>query len=208
MNKTMTLSARDLCCIRQNKLLFKNISFDLAGGEALLIEGPNGSGKSSLLRLLTGLATPSQGNIFWQNKSLEFVQTEYSEQMHYIGHANGIKLGLTVAENLQLINHLSSNIIDLEAVLTLLQLSEHKNTLTKNLSAGQRRRVALAKLFLLPKPLWILDEPFTALDITTQNILLSKLESHLHDGGMTIISSHHSIHLEKHKPRLLRLGEC
>src|SRR5690349_5069944 len=99
---TPALQAINLCCKRQHKTLFADISFQLSPGEALLIEGPNGSGKSSLLRLLTGLATPFSGDILWRSHSIQQTQTEYRENLHYLSHSNGIKLGLTVRENLQL----------------------------------------------------------------------------------------------------------
>ena len=215
MNTSSHFQASNLSCIRQQKKLFANISFELQPGSILLIEGANGSGKSSLLRLLSGLATPFEGEVKWKGN------------LHYVGHANGLKLGLTVEENLALLRHceepegrrgnpeaLSKNWIAAspsaprndEEVLALLQLHTQKHTLAKHLSAGQKRRLALAKLFLFPKSLWILDEPLTALDTDTQQIIISALEDHTQKGGMAIITSHQPIAFKNTKVNVLRLG--
>lgn len=205
MYSDIHLQVVDLSCIRQQRPLFANISFTLTAGDALLIEGANGSGKSSLLRLLSGLATPNTGNIFWRGENLQDARAEFAEHMHYIGHTNGIKLGLTVAENLCITQHIHQQTEkNIDATLALLQLSAYKHTQAKYLSAGQKRRIALAKLFLYPKRVWILDEPYTALDTNTQAIFHEKLASHLQGGGIAIISSHHSITVRN--ARTLRLS--
>lgn len=210
MNKINTLAAHHLCCKKQDQILFKNISFELTPGEILFVVGQNGAGKSSLLRLLAGFATPSDGSIFWQNKPISSAQTEYHEQLHYLGHLNGLKLGLTVKENLQLSRLLSLKppLINFDDVLSLLQLNQQKNTLVKNLSAGQKRRVALAKLLLSPKQIWILDEPLTSLDTASQSVFLSSLENHLKEGRIAIISSHQIIDVKPFKTQTLRLTAC
>lgn len=208
MDTENKFEAINLSCIRQHNTIFANLSFQLTKGQGLLIEGANGSGKSSLLRLLSGLSTPSTGEIRWQEQAIQSISIEYVEKLHYIGHANGIKLGLTVEENLRLASYLSRQTShDHDGVLSLLQLANHKFTQANYLSAGQKRRLALAKLFLFPKPLWILDEPFTALDANTQTLFLSHLEQHLKKGGMSIISSHHPINIDA-AMQTLRLEEC
>lgn len=210
MDKEKRLRAVNLGCIRQKKYLFTQLSFELCAGQALLIEGPNGSGKSSLIRLATGLSTPSIGDIFWQDHSIYQLGMTYWENLHYVGHTNGIKLGLTVIENLQLAHQLSlmKTSVAYDAVLDLLQLAHYKNTQACYLSAGQKRRLALAKLFLFPKILWILDEPLTALDSHTQTVFLSHLEKHLEQGGISIISSHHPITLKNISVQSMRLASC
>lgn len=197
-------------CIRQQRRLFANISFQLQSGEALLIEGPNGSGKSSLLKILTGLSTPAEGDVIWQGESIQQCREEYAQHLHYIGHTNGIKLGLTVTENLQLACHLSPSLSysSITHVLSQFQLIDFKNKIARNLSAGQKRRVALAKLFLIPKKIWILDEPLTALDAETQTFFLTALENHLQQGGIAIISSHHTMTLHNANIKNLRLASC
>lgn len=200
----------NLRCIRQHKALFTDLSFQLKSSSALLIEGPNGSGKSSLLRLLAGLATPASGDIFWQNKKINVDRADYSSHLHFVGHLNGIKLGLTVTENLKLAAHLSFAAlhVNLDDILSVLRLNAHAHTQAKYLSAGQKRRLGLAKLFLFPKPLWILDEPLTALDEETQTLFLSWLETHLQQGGIAILSSHQAISFKRIALKTLRLGTC
>lgn len=208
MNTITHLEATDLGCIRQGKILFPPVSFSLCAGNLLLVEGANGAGKSSLLRLIAAAATPAHGTLNWNGNSLENSHSEYVEQLHYIGHANGIRLGLTVAENLQLAGNLAQHpITEIEATLGLLQLNEQQHKQTQFLSAGQKRRTALARLFLIPRSLWILDEPLTSLDIATQKILLNKIEEHLAGGGMCVMTSHQPVELDHHVQHL-RLISC
>ncbi len=204
-----TLQAINLSCVRQYKTLFSDFSFSVSSGELLLIEGENGAGKSSLLRLLASLATPITGDVTWQGESIYQSQTDYRSELHYVGHANGLKLGLTVAENLKLINYLSSATIkNTDSILQSLQLFKEKNKQASHLSAGQKRRLALAKLFLFPKQIWIVDEPLTALDLASQEFFLHALTSHLKQGGIAVISSHHAISLSTIKMHTLRLTAC
>jgi len=210
MDTTMTLSVNQLGCLRERDLLFSNLSFHLQSGQMLLVEGANGSGKSTLLRLVAGLMSPTQGDVLWCHSSIYSAHDTFNEQLHYIGHQNGVKLGLTVAENLQLTKMLSEKeapALD-QSVLTMLKLETLYHTLAKNLSAGQKRRLALAKLFISPKKLWVLDEPFTALDVDIQHYFLTKLEEHLAQGGMAVVSSHHPIALKNQSLQTLRLGTC
>jgi heme exporter protein A len=201
------LEASHLSCQRQYKLIFADVSFALQKGEALLVEGPNGAGKSSLLRILTGIASPSAGDVYWQGKPIES-SDDYKTNLHYIGHRDGIKLGLTVIENLRLSQQLAeAKPADINNILSLLNLTEQANTQTFYLSAGQKRRVALAALFLYPKILWILDEPLTALDLPMQHFFLERLESHLQNDGIAVISSHHPFTLRS-KTKHLRLEGC
>lgn len=210
MNVEPQFEACNLSCFRKQTKLFANLSFQLKKGSVMLIEGPNGSGKSSLLRLLTGLSSPGTGEIFWGGKSIQTLQADYWQDLHYIGHANGIKLGLTVTENLQLTNVLMADTYDapLLTVLTNLKLHTHKNSPARYLSAGQKRRLALARLFLFNKPLWILDEPFTALDSDMQTFFLAELEKHVKQGGVAIVSSHHAIQFNEIDAMKLRLDPC
>jgi heme exporter protein A len=210
------LCVNELGCLRQNKALFAPISFQLNPGEVLLVEGPNGSGKSSLLRMLAGLLTPSLGEIRWQQQRIQDDGSEYAKVLHFIGHTNGIKLGLNVMENLQLAHHLSSTshhdktllLTQINTVLLSLQLSAYQDTQARYLSAGQKRRLSLAKLFLFQKPLWIVDEPLTALDVTTQALFLSWVEAHVTKGGIAIMSTHHPIQLNSISIQTLRLSAC
>jgi heme exporter protein A len=194
MHTMKQIEAKQLSCIRQGKAIFTPVNFSLCAGHALLVAGPNGAGKSSLLRLISGTATPAEGCINWNGASIHTSLLDYVSDLHYIGHTNGIRLGLTITENLQLAGNLSQHAIkDLDEILTLLQLSADKHTQAQYLSAGQKRRIALARLFLIPRSLWILDEPLTSLDVNTQTILLQQIEKHLGAGGLCIMTSHQPI---------------
>lgn len=209
MDTQLTLDIHNLSCVRQQKTIFSGLSFRVMKHECVLIEGPNGSGKSSLLRILCGLATPSAGDVIWNNQSVQSTRALYHENLHYISHANGIKLGLTVIENLQLAKHLASTSEQaVNTVLQSLKLIDYQHACTSRLSAGQKRRIALAKLFLFPKLIWILDEPLTTLDTDTQAFFLRQLQLHLNHGGMAIISSHHAIRLSNTRMQTLSLSLC
>jgi len=182
----------NLACIRDDRNLFSKINYHLFPTQLLLVEGTNGSGKSSFLRLIAGILTPTAGTILWQTLSIEKNRFLYFRDFHYQGHLPGIKLGLTVAENLSLTKHLlltNQNPLH-DSMLYELGLVNCLNQMAHTLSAGQKKRLSLAKLFLFPKKLWILDEPFNSLDKEMQAIFLFKLENHLKDGGIAIISAH------------------
>lgn len=203
-------SVTQLSCVRQSRLIFSKLSFALNPGEALLVEGANGSGKSSLLRLLAGLAAPEGGDITWEGHCIQALGSEYWQALHYLGHSNGIKSGLTVMENLRLSQQLAASAgpkPDIDSVLSELQLGAAKHTAAKFLSAGQKRRIALAKLALFHKTIWILDEPLTALDAATQEWFLTQLQRHLQHGGIAVISSHQPISSEHTAMQTLRLGQ-
>lgn len=184
----------NLSCIRNTNLLFKPVSFQLYPQQALIVRGENGVGKSTLLKTLTGLLTPHTGDISWQGLNITDNKPVYWQCMHYIGHNNGLKLGLTVLENLELMAiHANVSQPNFLSVLNLLKLNQHQTTFAKKLSAGQKRRLALAKLFLFPKKLWILDEPLTSLDTETKLLFTDKLKQHLKENGMAVLSTHSSI---------------
>lgn len=171
-----------------------------------MVEGPNGSGKSTLLKLLTGLTSPPTGDIHWQGQSI-LHHPDYGQHLHYIGHLNGIKTGLTVLENLTFMHVLSGAALD-TGILDLLKLKDHQQVLSRELSAGQKRRLALARLFCIKKPLWIVDEPLTAIDAETQDLFLSALKNHLAQNGMAVISTHQPILLNDVSIKQLRLPLC
>lgn len=195
-----------LSYVREQKTLFSNLSLNLIPGELLLVEGANGSGKTSLLRQLAGLTLPTQGEILWKGKVIHEDLANYHANLHYVSHLNGLKLGLTATENLIFQSYLSALAIhDIPKVLTLLQLTPLQHTPANYLSAGQKRRLALAKLFFIPKKLWILDEPFSSLDLFMQKLLLSQLTLHLQQGGIAVLSSHQSISIKNIPIQQLRL---
>lgn len=188
------LKITNLSCAHQQTSLFTNLSCVINPGSALIIQGANGSGKSSLLRLLAGLTTPVSGNICWQEQPIANNLGDYQHQLHFIGHQNGLKLGLTALENLQLIQTLAQDKSeDIEKILARLNLTAQQHVQTHHLSAGQKRRLALARLLLIKKTLWLIDEPFTGLDSATQALFIILLETHLQQGGIAVLSTHHTL---------------
>lgn len=172
---------KHLACIKGKQYLFRNLSFNLNSGELLLIQGVNGSGKSSLLKILAGLASCERGTI--ENKN----------GLAYVGHLAGLKRGLTVLENIAMQLTLVKNFqeeAEIDLVLKNFGLTHVSDRLCQRLSMGQQRKVALAALVLKQKPVWILDEPFTALDKATIEILCDYMKSHLATGGIIIVASH------------------
>ena len=172
---------KHLACIKGKQYLFRNLNFDLSSGELLLIQGSNGSGKSSLLRILAGLSSSERGEI------------ENEHEISYIGHLPGIKKGLSVIENIHLQLGLARQCqesTEIDLVLKNFNLENQVHRLSSRLSMGQQRKVALASLILKQKPIWILDEPFTALDKNSIQILCRYIHSHLSMGGIAIVASH------------------
>jgi heme exporter protein A len=180
-NIMIHFKVKHLACIKGKQYLFRNLSFLLNSGDLLLVQGVNGSGKSSLLRILAGLASCERGTI--ENKS----------EIAYVGHLSGIKKGLTVLENiaiqLTLVKSFQAE-SEIDSVLKNFGLTHVSHRLCQRLSMGQQRKVALAALVLKQKPVWILDEPFTALDKTTIEVLSGYMRSHLATGGIIIVASH------------------
>jgi len=192
------LTAENLQCIRDDRILFENLNFSLGAGELLQIEGRNGSGKTSLLRILCGLTLPTEGKILWNNEDIDELRGDYWANLTYIGHHPGIKGELTPIENLEMAQALGSNPthIDYETALSEFGLYGFEDVPTRTLSAGQQRRVALARLLIDEAQLWILDEPFTALDKMAIRRLEQLFDDHAKRGGMAILTSHHTINCE------------
>ncbi len=202
------LEARALSCIRNERQLFRGLSFSLDAGEALLIEGRNGSGKTSLLRLLCGLGLTDDGEIYWCNRELGEHRTEFLAQTAYVGHADGIKLDLTVRENLAFARSLgrARSLGAIDRALHELDLTELGGTLCRKLSAGQRRRTALARLLVLDALLWLLDEPLTALDVRSIRQFETLLQAHLGSGGLLVLTTHRPIDFGVHTVRRISLS--
>ena len=203
------LTAQGLACLRGDRLLFKNVGFELNAGGLLYVLGENGSGKSSLLRMLCGLLMPEEGAVFWDGKKIKQDAENYLSILTYIGHLNGLKDDLTALENLQISARLSGyDVGDSEAVAALaaIGIARCANLPSRVLSQGQKRRVALAALWLTKSKLWILDEPFAALDVASVGILASRLGEHLANGGMTIITTHQDVVINAQSTQTLRLS--
>ena len=206
--KNHTLTANNLVGIRGDRLLFENLNFNLTNGTVLYLQGENGSGKTTLLRTICGLSKPYQGNINWCGENINTLAEEYSKHVLYIGHLAVIKEDLTALENLQFSLTLSgANISTDKAAETLkmLGLAKGLNLPTRMLSQGQKRRVALARLWLQNLPLWILDEPFTALDASETSLLKQKIEVFANDGGIVVMTTHQEVTMNVPKFEQLRL---
>ena len=196
------LEARQLECTRGERRLFSALSFRLGAGQMLRVAGANGSGKTSLLRILCGLLAPSAGELRWRGQSIRAEREEYSRNLAFIGHLNALKDDLTAQENLQVAAALGGMPSDAERMLAALDrfgVAHCAQLPTKILSQGQRRRVALARLALSPAvPLWILDEPFSALDVGAVAELERLLAAHLASGGMVVLTTHQEVQLLAH----------
>ena len=203
------LMAQDLTCLRGDRLLFKHVGFELNAGGLLYVLGENGSGKSSLLRLLCGLLMPEDGAVFWRGKPIKQDLETYLSQLSYLGHLNGLKDDLTALENLHISARLAGNAVNPKKVLAALAaigIERCANLPVRVLSQGQKRRVSLARLWLTECPLWILDEPFAALDTASVEVLSLRLSEHLSQGGMTIITTHQDVAIHAQSTQTLRLG--
>jgi heme exporter protein A len=204
------LEAIDLTCVRGDRCLFRALNLSVKPGQILFVEGDNGSGKTSLLRLLVGLGLPAGGDVFWQGGSIRHQRERYATFLLYLGHLVALKEELSAAENLRADACLAglAEITDSQVLLALEQcgLGSVSGLPARVLSAGQRRRAALARLLLSPPPLWILDEPFTALDKGAVELLRHKLEKHLAEGGMAVVASHQDVELRHADSRRVRLS--
>ena len=184
---------RRLACQRGERLLFQDLDFVLRTGQALILEGANGSGKSSLLRLAAGLARPAFGGLFWGGAPIGKDAEAHRRRLLYLGHADGLKAGLTVYENLDFWARLTGVTTPLDDALDSFDMAPLADLPARFLSAGQRRRLALTRLSLRPAQppvLWLLDEPTTALDAAAQATLLALIRRHLVEGGLAMLASH------------------
>lgn len=205
------LTVTDLACARGDRQLFWGMSFQVHPGEILLVQGGNGRGKTSLLRLLTGLSTPLEGEIRWRGERIQNCRERYHAEMAYIGHVNGIKDDLTPLENLRMAAGLAGRRLDeaqAEQTLGRLGLARCLDLPTRVLSFGQRRRVALAGVLTAGALLWILDEPLTGLDVQGVALLENLLHEHTERGGLVVMTTHQPLSLTGARIRPLRVGDA
>jgi heme exporter protein A len=198
-----SLTAEKLACARGDRILFEGLSFQVSAGEALAVEGANGAGKTSLLRLIAGFLVPRAGRILLKSASGETDDSE--ERGHFIGwfgHQDGLKPQLTVIEQLIFFTRLYRGSADAAAALEEVGLKRQKDFPCRFLSAGQKRRLALARLLTATRPLWLLDEPFAALDGEGQNLMAEVMARHCKAGGMVIAATHETLGLGNASIRL------
>lgn len=194
---THLLSGHDLRLFRGDRCLFEHLQFDLATGELLLIAGPNGSGKTSLLRAISGLIDLDDGEILWQGTQVDRQRQAFRANVVWSGHRAGFKGDLTFIENLRFEAGLrTASTLTADGVFTRLGLTAFREIPFRMLSAGQQRRVALARMLLARATLWILDEPFTNLDTAGRQLVIDLLQDHLAGGGVCVMASHQDVAID------------
>jgi heme exporter protein A len=198
----MRLSGREVGCIRGGREVFARLSFEAASGEALAVVGPNGSGKTSLLRLIAGLLAPAHGSIVLEGGESELT---LAEQSHYLGHRDALKPALSVSENLRFWrDFLGGTTSSAAESLATVELEHAAHLPAAYLSAGQRRRLSIARLLTVQRPVWLLDEPTNALDTDGQKMFAGLMAAHLSRGGLIIAATHAPLGIPT---RSLRVGD-
>ena len=191
------LSARDLALIRGHRCLFQGLNFTVGRGELLMVEGPNGSGKTSLLRAIAGLIEADEGEVRWNNTNVKKNRQSFHALLVWMGHRPGFKGDLTILENLRFEAGLRSMALSTaEHQLERLGIADLTDIPFRALSAGQQRRVALARMCLAEAPLWLMDEPFTNMDAEGQALVIDVLREHLHDGGLCVMATHQRFEID------------
>jgi heme exporter protein A len=197
----MRLSGRNLTCVRGGCEVFSGLDFSASSGEALAVTGPNGSGKTSLLWVIAGLLAPAEGSIALDGGEAEF---SLPEQAHYLGHRDALKPALSVLENLSFWHEfLGGKPEDARQCLAAVALDHAAHLPAAYLSAGQRRRLSIARLLSVRRPVWLLDEPTSALDAAGQDLFVGLMRDHLAGGGIIIAATHMPLGIES---RDLRMG--
>lgn len=205
MMQEAILEGRQLECERDDRLLFRDLSVQVPAGALLQVEGPNGSGKTSLLRILAGLLHPQEGAVFWRGQPIKREREAYCRDLLYLGHRTGIKASLSPWENLKVWCALRAPVEPekLRAALQRVGLKGYEDLPCHQLSAGQQRRAALARLFVSNASLWILDEAFTAIDRQGVAELEGWLIEKAAQGGAVILTTHHALTAEQGLQRLV-----
>ena len=183
---------KNLTCVRGERQVFTGLDYILENSDALVLLGPNGSGKSSLLRLMAGLLIPNHGQLAWAEKPILNDRDGHSAQLHYVGHLDAVKPVFSVFENVQFWADLrpTKEGFDAEKALLAFSIGHLRDIPGRYLSAGQKRRVNLSRLLAAHAPLWLLDEPTTALDVQTVDQLTNIIAKHRSDGGIVVVSTH------------------
>jgi len=203
----IVLEARNVSCIRGDRVLFEGLNFTLKNNQVLLLEGKNGSGKTSLLRIICGFREQDAGELLWCNNTIK--GSDYFAEMAYVGHLDGVKKELTVQENLKMSLALSqAGRYTIDQALDKVHLAGYDDSLVQSLSAGQKRRLSLARLLITKKSLWVLDEPFTSIDKHGIKLIESLMHEHISNGGMIILTSHHDLVLHEADVQKINLSTC
>lgn len=203
------LEADNLECVRGERRLFAGLGFRLEAGELLYLQGRNGAGKTSLLRMIIGLLPPEAGEIRWKGQSIRSSGEDFRADLCYLGHLNAIKEELTPLENLLASAHLADETLSEDDALDALEqvgLAGREDLACKYLSQGQKRRVALARLVKERRPLWVLDEPFVALDVAAVDWLAGLISGHLQRGGLAVMTTHQLVGIAAGTVRELKLS--
>ena len=194
---TAKLSAKNLTLIRGESCLFQDLEFALNPGELLLLEGQNGSGKTSLMRAIAGMLSLETGEIYWNDVPVSEQRQEFHGSLVWLAHRTGLKGDLTLVENLRFEASLRRQAnIDPEVIYERLGITRLKRLALRSLSAGQQRRVALARMLMANVPLWLMDEPFTNLDREGRQLVLDLTQEHLASGGMCVMAAHQDIEID------------
>jgi heme exporter protein A len=203
------LNASNLECVRGERRLFSGVGFRLAGGEMLYLQGKNGSGKTSLLRMLCGLTPAADGEIYWRGEPIGRLGDDFRAELCYLGHHNAIKEELTPLENLLASARLADEALDPDAALDALEqvgLLGREDLACRYLSQGQKRRVALARLVHERRALWVLDEPYVALDTAAVELVAGLIGAHLQRGGLAVLTTHQTVAVSAGAVRELQLS--
>lgn len=196
MNSINQLQVNHLSCQRGERILFNDVNLCFQSGDFVQIEGHNGVGKTTLLRALSGLSHPREGEVLWNNEPILQQQEEFNQNLLFLGHHSGMKPELSAWENLRFFQKTTNSRQQVEVLWETLQvvgLLGYEDIPASQLSAGQQKRVALARLWLSTAPLWILDEPFNAIDKRGVQVLTNLFEFHISQGGIVIITSHQDV---------------
>jgi len=194
---TAKLSAKNLTLIRGESCLFQGLEFALNPGELLLLEGQNGSGKTSLMRAIAGMLSLESGEIFWNDEPVTEQRQEFHGSLVWLAHRTGLKGDLTLVENLRFEGSLRRQAnIGPEVIYDRLGITRLKRLALRSLSAGQQRRVALARMLMADVPLWLMDEPFTNLDREGRQLVMDLTEEHLASGGMCVMAAHQDVEID------------
>ncbi|KJG14883.1 cytochrome c biogenesis heme-transporting ATPase CcmA [Photobacterium iliopiscarium] len=214
------LSVANLSCVRDERVLFDELTFTISSGELVQIEGPNGAGKTTLLRIIAGLGYPDSGDVLWCNENIVTAREDYHQALLFLGHQTGVKRELTAFENLAFFQAMHtceqgsalkgtpkvSGDDALWQALAHVGLAGREDISAGQLSAGQQRRVALARLWLSNHKLWVLDEPLTAIDKQGVKVLEALFLSHAERGGMVLLTTHQDMFVDSDRLRKIKLG--